>query len=397
MKWYRVQIGAYVLKKNAENVCADLIEKGFKTVIAHEQMLYKVRIGSFQDKAKAEKLLARVTEYKAYKKAKILEWDDGKKFVPIQKPVDSENAPDEDTDVDKGPKFHPLIKFIGIWFTESCESKFGDAECFIEYDTDGKTVKHTILVDTGQSGTDTIKKLKKLGVKVLDAVVISHAHGDHYGYLSDILKEFKVLHLYLPGIDGLKKYQSSYAKAIQNQEKKAKKYGIPVTYLTTGRKFTIGHIDCFCRYQVPAYELSEKDGHHFVNNQSIATLVVLDGRGRVLLTGDLSNPGNKVLMKRVDKQVVAADIAKCGWHGDGNAMTTDWARFIGAIAWFWNYHHKESRGGRGNTRKKLEKAGVKHILRNFEDGDLTFAYQDGEWNVTTSKSKKTLSFKSRFA
>jgi len=392
MIWYRVQIGAYAIKKSAEKVSVDLIEKGFKTTIAKEGLLYKVRVGSFQDKAKAEKLLARVHGYKKYEKAKILEWNDGKDLPIIDISGDDDKKEDD---------YRPLIKFVAIWHTESCEDKFGDAQVFIEYAKNGVDIAHAILVDTGMNGSDTIKKLKKLGIKTLDAVVISHAHGDHYGYLDEMFKQFKINHLYLPGIAGLQKYQPSYAKALQNKENKAKKLNIPVTYLNGNSEFTIGHINCWVAYQVPAQRLGEKDNHHFVNNQSILTLFTLDGVGRVMLTGDLSNPANKVIMDvwKNMKDSLQTDIAKCGWHGDGNAMTIDWAKFIGAICWYWNYHHKESKGGRGNTREKLEKAGVKkdNILRNFEDGDLFFTYQEGRWVVETSKSKKSFSFKSRFA
>ena len=83
--------------------------------------------------------------------------------------------------------------------------------------------------------------------------------------------------------------------------------------------------------------------------------------GRVLLTGDLSNPGNEVVMKvfKVNFVPFWADIAKCGWHGDGGAMLETWAKFVGAICWYWNYHHAMKKGGRQNTLKKLLKAGVK--------------------------------------
>lgn len=389
MLWYRVQIGAYALKKSAEKVSVDLIEKGFKTSISKEGLLYKVRVGSFQDKSKAEKLLKRVHEHKKYRKAKILEWNDGKD-LPI---IDIS----EGKEPEKEQSYHPVIKFVAPWFTETCESKFGDAEFFIEYEKNGIDISFVILVDTGMYGCDTIKKLKKFGVKSNTPiyVVISHAHGDHYGYLDVILKEFNVVHLYLPGIDGLKKYQPSYAKAIQNQEKKAKKKGIPVTYLTTAGYFEVGHIRCDCVYQVPAERLPEHDGHKFVNNQSILTLFTLDRHGRVLLTGDLSNPGNKIVMSRVASELLAADICKCGWHGDGNAMTTEWAKYIGATWWFWNYHHNESRGGRGNTRKKIEKAGYS-VLRNYEDGDIWFDYYDGAFVLNTSKKTfKDVAFKAR--
>lgn len=400
MIWYRVQIGAYAIKKSAEKVSVDLIEKGFKTSITKEGMLYKVRIGSFQDKKKAEKLLARVRNYKKYEKSKILEWNDGKD-IPIVNV--GELVPDISDAIDDGKHsdYRPKINFVAIWHTETHESMYGDAQVFIEYAENGTDILHAVLVDTGMDGCDTIKKLKKLGVKKLDAIVISHAHGDHYGYLSEILRQFKVLHLYLPGIEGLKKYQPSFAKAIQRQEAKAKKLGIPVRYLSTGAEFTVGHIHCECLYQVPADKLKNRDNHLFVNDQSIATMFTLDGVGRVLLTGDLSNPGNEVVMKvfKVNFVPFWADIAKCGWHGDGGAMLETWAKFVGAICWYWNYHHAMKKGGRQNTLKKLLAAGVKedHVYRNYEDGDITFSYCDGWWTVTKSKNwNYSYKFKSRF-
>ena len=137
MIWYRVQIGAYALKKSAEKISVNLIEKGFKTSITKEKLLYKVRVGSFQDKAKAEKLLKRVHQYKQYEKAKILEWNDGKD-LPIIDISPSKPAVED---------YKPVIKFVAIWHTETCEYKYGDAQVFIEYAKNGIDILHAVLVE----------------------------------------------------------------------------------------------------------------------------------------------------------------------------------------------------------------------------------------------------------
>lgn len=393
MIWYRVQIGAYALKRSAENVSVDLIEKGFKTSISKEGMLYKVRIGSFQDKKKSEKLLARVKKYKKYERSKILEWNDGKD-LPI---IDIHGSgPDVEEDL-----YHPTIELVAIWHTETHPDMYGDAQVFIEYDKWGVDISHAVLVDTGMKGSDTIKKLKKLKITTLDAVVISHAHGDHYGYLEEIMKQFKVKHLYLPCVDGLKKYQPSYAKALQNKEKKAKAIDIPVTYLKGGDHFKVGHIDCDCIFQVPAEKLKEHDTHHFPNNQSIPTMFTLDGVGRALLTGDLSNPGNNIIMDYYKnyKDVWQADVSKCPWHADKEGISVDWVKFIGARSWYWNYHSPMTRGDRIKTTDKLLAGGVHpdFIMRNYEDGDITYRYYDGDWTIIGSKNENAITFNSRFA
>lgn len=374
MIWYRVQIGAYAIKKSAENVSVDLIQKGFKTSITKEGLLYKVRVGSFQDKAKAEKLLARVHQYEKYKKAKILEWNDGKD-LPI---IDA-----------NGDDYHPYIKFTAIWLSETHESMYGDAQVFVEYAPNGIDILHAILVDTGMNNCDTVKKLKNMGIKTLDAVVISHAHGDHYGYLTEVLNQFKVLHLYLPNVEGVRKYQKTYAQAIDRQAAKAKKLKIPVSYMTTGSEFKIGHVSCYCLFQPVASQLKQRDNHIFINNMSTALIFVLDGIGQVLLTGDMSNEANRLFMKAYENKL-NVDIAKCGWHGDGGAMLEEFAKFVNALCWYWNYHHSKKDGGRSNTLKKLLKAGVREsqIYMNYEDGDITFTYHNGYFSVTKSKDKK---------
>ena len=51
-----------------------------------------------------------------------------------------------------------------------------------------------------------IEDLRAQGVKQIDALFISHAHGDHYGGLSKVSKAFPVKWLYLPDPTELDKY-----------------------------------------------------------------------------------------------------------------------------------------------------------------------------------------------
>lgn len=85
MIWYRVQVGAYIFKTNAEKVCKDLLKKGFNCAMPREKGLYRVRIGSFQSKKNAESILKEVKQYPDYKNTKIIEWDDGKNEPAAEK------------------------------------------------------------------------------------------------------------------------------------------------------------------------------------------------------------------------------------------------------------------------------------------------------------------------
>ena len=259
------------------------------------------------------------------------------------------------------------IRVWGIWFFEGDESQYGDATAIIEYEPDDKTIKHVVLIDTAKATSKTVAKLKAAGVKTIDAVVISHAHGDHYGGLTNIFKNFTVKALYLPGIDGLNKYQKSYADAIKNQEKKAAKYGAKCSYMVENSSFTIGGIYCRCLYQVPANLLKEHDDHHFINNQSTVLRFKFNGVWSYYTAGDCQNEANKVIVKNVKD--IRADIFKCQWHGDRNAITHDLAKAIKPLIGFSNYHHKE-RSGRKGTREVLEKDAGTVVARNHENGDI---------------------------
>jgi N-acetylmuramoyl-L-alanine amidase len=54
---YRVQVGAFRIKNNADNIANELRQKGYETYIYIEDGLYKVQVGAFRIRANAEKLV----------------------------------------------------------------------------------------------------------------------------------------------------------------------------------------------------------------------------------------------------------------------------------------------------------------------------------------------------
>lgn len=265
-----------------------------------------------------------------------------------------------------------------VWFFEGNEKLYGDCTAVLQYNEDG-SIAHCILIDTamaGASGT-VIRKLRKIGVKKIDAIVISHAHGDHYGGLTSILKNFPVSRLYLPDCTELDKYQKSYGNAIRNQAKKLANH----VYLKQGSSFTVGDIKCKCIYQCPANKLSEHDNHHFVNNQSI--VLRFDLGGIIYHTaGDLQNEGNNLLIKAVPN--LKCNIFKCQWHGDANACNEAICKATKPDHSTSDYHHKPSQSGRGTTRKRLQAVGSK-FWDNWTYGDIFFYIYNSKISVKTSK------------
>jgi len=366
---YKVQTGAFALKKNAEKQSARIIEKtGFKPIIKKEGVLYKVQCGAF----------SKLSNANARKGALIKAG-----FSAIIIAVDT-NA--NVTLIDETPKEISEETKIRVWavhFFDEDESQYGDCTAIIEYNSDGKII-HCILIDTAKSTSTAVKKLKLAGVTTIDAIVISHAHGDHYGGLTNFLKYFSVKSLYLPDTTELDKYQKSYGNALRNQEKKAKKKNIYCEYLKAGKGFAVGdNIRCDCIWQMPASAVSEHDNHHFVNNESIVLVFTINDTWKFHTAGDLQNPGNNALIKAIPN--LKADIFKCQWHGDANATNERIAKAISPKVAFSNYHHKEG-SGRGTTRKRLEATGT-YFMRNAEDGDIYMDIEGNTMTVTCSKNK----------
>lgn len=264
-----------------------------------------------------------------------------------------------------------------VHFFKKNEKEYGDCTAIYQYASDGSIAK-CVLIDCAKATASPviIDELKKQGVKQIDAVVLSHGHGDHYGGLSNIIKAFPVKALYLPDCTELDKYQKGYGNALRRQAKKVSNH----RYLKAGDTFVVGNIHCKCLYIAPANKLSEHDSHHFVNNESMALRFTMDGV-RFHTAGDMSNPANNLMVKEISD--LKADILKLQWHGDGNATNENLAKAIDPDYAFSNYHHKE-RSGRGGTRKKIEAVGGK-VYRNWEDGDIFFHIKDGKIKVVTSK------------
>ena len=267
-----------------------------------------------------------------------------------------------------------------VWFTEEHESAYGDCCAIIEYRPDG-TIRHCVLVDTamGKTADLVVRKLKKQGVTLIDAIILSHGHGDHYGGLSTIIKSIPTKSVYIPDTAGLDKYQKTYANSLRRQSAKVKDSHI----MKVGDSYAIGGIKWKILYQAPAGKLKEHDSHHFVNNQS--QYLRFDLGGVIYGTaGDMQNEANNLMISAGVS--VRNHVSKFRWHGDANANNEAICKAEKPKIVYGNYHHKEG-SGRGTTRKRFEAVGAT-VYRNYEDGDIFIDCQYPKITVRTSKSGK---------
>jgi beta-lactamase superfamily II metal-dependent hydrolase len=376
---YKVQSGAYKNILNANIAAASVrskIAKYLKKTKSKENISvavisgggwYRVQEGAFASKENAEK------------RKKLLR-DAGVYAVVIETKTQDKDEPEKPVETKVENKQHRIRIVPLAFFDTGNESKqYGDCTLILEYGDDDKTIVHAVMIDCAmaRSSANIIKKCRALGVTKLDAIVISHAHGDHYGGCTDIIKAFGCNDIYVPDPTQVSKYQKAYGNALRNQYKKAKGH-----YINRGTSWTIGNIHFECIYMCTSSALREHDTHHFVNNMSAVLRVTVNG-WVYHTAGDLQNEGNNLLIKALGAGKLKADIFKCQWHGDANACNEAICRAIRPLIAFSNYHHEEG-SGRGTTRKRLEKVGA-IVVTNHKNGDIYFDCRPGKMVVTCSK------------
>lgn len=268
-------------------------------------------------------------------------------------------------------------------FFRKDESAYGACTAIYQYAGDGKTIDKCVLIDTamGKASGEVIEDLKAQGVKRIDAVVLSHAHGDHYGGLSSICKAFPVGKLYLPDTTELDKHQKGYGNKLRREAERIKNH----QYLKPGDSFIVGGIRCDCVFQCRAADLEEHDAHHFVNNMSIVTRFTVGGKFVFHTAGDLQNPGNHLMVKAVED--LKCHALEFQWHTDGNATSEEQMKATRPLICVSNYHHKDWHSGRTITKKRAEAVGAK-CYSNADDGQIFVDIEGDDVAVTTTTTKK---------
>lgn len=234
------------------------------------------------------------------------------------------------------------------------------------------------LVDGGSTSVSQLYRyrmksaLKYRRIAQIDHVIITHPDSDHISGILSMLEEsgadrIRIRDVMIPKIPENAHYQEIL--------KGAEEAGVPVTNLYAGLTINDGRVRFRCLHPSRSYKSAEANGYS-------AVLELTYGDFKALLTGDLEEDGEKILLR--ENALSDVDLLKVAHHGSKNSSTEaflkaaspETAVISAGVRNSYGHPHKE-------TRRRLENIGA-DIYVTAEQGEIfVTAKADGQYQIRT--------------
>jgi competence protein ComEC len=230
---------------------------------------------------------------------------------------------------------------------------------------------HAVVVDAGPEPAAIDRCLRRLGVRTVDLLVLTHDHADHAEGLPGVLRGRSVGELLVNGLDD----PPAEARRIAGWAAAAR---LPVRRAQVGASGQTGSV----HWQVlwPGWVIHEGS---VPNNDSVVLLVRSHGL-RLLLLGDVETPA----ARQVDQALRAlpdgarADVLKVAHHGSA-LQDPGLVRDVGARLALVSVGAGNSYGHPAPSTIALLRAGGAQVRRTDQDGDLAVVVQRGRLAVVS--------------
>lgn len=162
--------------------------------------------------------------------------------------------------------------------------------------------KTNILIDTGENlGNDLIIYLRRMGVKRLDYVFISHGDSDHNGKLEELIKKFKIKNIVI------NKYDNDTFNICQKTQYK-------------GQIIKVGRGD-YLKYKNMEFKILLPDYNTLDKNNNSMVMIANIFNTKILFLGDIEKEQEKHLISLENKILV--DIIKVPHHGSTTSSSEE--------------------------------------------------------------------------
>ncbi|HZH98812.1 MAG TPA: MBL fold metallo-hydrolase [Fimbriimonadaceae bacterium] len=228
----------------------------------------------------------------------------------------------------------------------------------------------TVLIDAGPAGEgfDAGKsiiapELRRMGVQVIDLILISHPDSDHIGGLPQIAKRFRVGKVVAPAaFKGHQALLESYRSA-----------GLSTTQIGWLSDRSSANLNGFeLTLDTPRLDAGERD------NEGSMFVKVGQGESAVVFTGDANEETELSMLGRGSWR---GQILKAGHHGSRFSTSLPWLRAV-------RPQHVILSCGRRNiyghpAKDTLQRIGHARASahRTDWDGHIRFSFRSGEWHL----------------
>lgn len=180
--------------------------------------------------------------------------------------------------------------------------------------------KH-IFIDTGvwhlysNSGDKIlVPELQAMGIRHIDAIILTHPHADHIGGVVSLIKHFSVDTIYNSGIPHKSKLYHRYLRLARVKH-------IPVKHLHRGYPLSIDS-------SIGLFVLSP--GTHITSDKSYQHSIVLKvvyGQTSFLFTGDVEKP-SEIHMDHIFGSFLESDLLKVAHHGSNTSSSSGFLKLV---------------------------------------------------------------------
>jgi competence protein ComEC len=205
------------------------------------------------------------------------------------------------------------------------------------------------------------------GIKHIGVVALTHAHQDHLGGMSAVLRNFHVDELWVGRDIAIPAYREVLAIA--------RARGVRIKHLKEGDSFSFGGVSG--RILWPD-SLSEE---RVAKNDDSLVIRLTDGVQSLLLPGDIERPSERKIA--AETETVDAAFLKVAHHGS-NTSTTDPFLYLVHPTYAAISAGRDNPFGHPSAAivEKLEAAGV-HVFRTDRDGAITASTDGRTLTVST--------------